>query len=185
MKFFLLLYSVYALYAAVETKDNSDNVDIFLIVRVSSLYPVKQQLLTFKLHVKSLLLRTVPQVKVVLSPNKTKKMANTGCFILKFYQFHFQDPTVIPLLMSQLSHSQRTQEYVTQIFSHCCKVFVHICIYTLYFCKHYLAQQHIANQMSAFFQTTEHQTILYNHDAIQNIAPLIISPSCKVYDIIL
>ncbi|XP_075886636.1 armadillo repeat-containing protein 8 isoform X2 [Nelusetta ayraudi] len=61
----------------------------------------------------------------------------------------YADPTVIPLLMSQLSLSQRTQEYVTQIFSHCCK-------------------------------TTEHQTILYNHDAIQNIAPLIISPSCKV-----
>lgn len=29
--------------------------------------------------------------------------------------------------MSLLSRSQRTQEYITQIFSHCCKVFVGIC----------------------------------------------------------
>uniref|UniRef100_A0AAZ3PPC1 Armadillo repeat-containing protein 8 n=1 Tax=Oncorhynchus tshawytscha TaxID=74940 RepID=A0AAZ3PPC1_ONCTS len=60
-----------------------------------------------------------------------------------------QDPTVIPHLMSLLSRSQRTQEYITQIFSHCCK-------------------------------TPEHQTVLFNHGAIQNIAPLLISPSYKV-----
>ncbi|KAG9348698.1 hypothetical protein JZ751_029015 [Albula glossodonta] len=59
------------------------------------------------------------------------------------------DPTVIPHLMALLSRSQRTQEYITQIFSHCCK-------------------------------TPEHQTVLYNHGAIQNIAPLLISPSYKV-----
>ncbi len=29
--------------------------------------------------------------------------------------------------MSLLSRSKRTQEYITQIFSHCCKVFVGIC----------------------------------------------------------
>ncbi|XP_061090129.1 armadillo repeat-containing protein 8 [Conger conger] len=34
----------------------------------------------------------------------------------------YTDPTVIPHLMSLLSRSQRTQEYITQIFSHCCKV---------------------------------------------------------------
>ncbi|KPP58776.1 hypothetical protein Z043_123368, partial [Scleropages formosus] len=60
-----------------------------------------------------------------------------------------KDPTVIPHLMSLLSRSQRTQEYITQIFSHCCK-------------------------------TPEHQMILYNHGAIQNIAPLLMSPSYKV-----
>lgn len=38
--------------------------------------------------------------------------------------FVFKDPTVIPHLMSLLSNSLRTQEYITQIFSHCCKVFV-------------------------------------------------------------
>lgn len=29
-------------------------------------------------------------------------------------------------------------------------------------------------------QTPEHQTVLFNHGAIQNIAPLLISPSYKV-----
>lgn len=64
-------------------------------------------------------------------------------------QLLYTDPTVIPHLMSLLSRSQRTQEYITQIFSHCCK-------------------------------TPEHQTVLFNHGAIQNIAPLLISPSFKV-----
>ncbi|KAI1885311.1 hypothetical protein AGOR_G00218840 [Albula goreensis] len=64
-------------------------------------------------------------------------------------QLLYTDPTVIPHLMALLSRSQRTQEYITQIFSHCCK-------------------------------TPEHQTVLYNHGAIQNIAPLLISPSYKV-----
>ncbi|XP_061579206.1 armadillo repeat-containing protein 8 isoform X2 [Cololabis saira] len=64
-------------------------------------------------------------------------------------QLLYTDPTVIPHLMSLLSNSQRTQEYITQIFSHCCK-------------------------------TPEHQTVLFNHGAIQNIAPLLISPSYKV-----
>uniref|UniRef100_A0A3Q1ATU8 Armadillo repeat-containing protein 8 n=1 Tax=Amphiprion ocellaris TaxID=80972 RepID=A0A3Q1ATU8_AMPOC len=43
-------------------------------------------------------------------------------------QLLYTDPTVIPHLMSLLSNSQRTQEYITQIFSHCCKyllVFTH------------------------------------------------------------
>ncbi|XP_056294691.1 armadillo repeat-containing protein 8 isoform X2 [Pseudoliparis swirei] len=65
-------------------------------------------------------------------------------------QLLYTDPTVIPHLMSLLSRSQRTQEYITQIFSHCCK-------------------------------TPEHQAVLFNHGAIQNIAPLLISPSYKVY----
>ncbi|XP_055008364.1 armadillo repeat-containing protein 8 isoform X2 [Boleophthalmus pectinirostris] len=63
-------------------------------------------------------------------------------------QLLYTDPTVIPHLMSLLSRSERTQEYITQIFSHCCK-------------------------------TPEHQTVLF-HGAIQNIAPLLISPSYKV-----
>uniref|UniRef100_A0A8C9ZDJ8 Armadillo repeat-containing protein 8 n=1 Tax=Sander lucioperca TaxID=283035 RepID=A0A8C9ZDJ8_SANLU len=75
-------------------------------------------------------------------------------------QLLYTDPTVIPHLMSLLSRSQRTQEYITQIFSHCCKVFVGICSH--------------ANT------TPEHQTVLFNHGAIQNIAPLLISPSYKV-----
>uniref|UniRef100_A0A8C1PK42 Armadillo repeat-containing protein 8 n=1 Tax=Cyprinus carpio TaxID=7962 RepID=A0A8C1PK42_CYPCA len=64
-------------------------------------------------------------------------------------QLLYTDPTVIPHLMSLLSRSQHTQEYITQIFAHCCK-------------------------------TPEHQTVLFNHGAIQNIAPLLISPSFKV-----
>ncbi|XP_034042480.1 armadillo repeat-containing protein 8 isoform X2 [Thalassophryne amazonica] len=64
-------------------------------------------------------------------------------------QLLYTDSTVIPHLMSLLSRSQRTQEYITQIFSHCCK-------------------------------TPEHQTVLFNHGAIQNIAPLLTSSSYKV-----
>uniref|UniRef100_A0A8C8FN95 Armadillo repeat-containing protein 8 n=1 Tax=Oncorhynchus tshawytscha TaxID=74940 RepID=A0A8C8FN95_ONCTS len=64
-------------------------------------------------------------------------------------QLLYTDPTVIPHLMSLLSRSPRTQDYITQIFSHCCK-------------------------------TPEHQTVLFNHGAIQNIAPMLISLSYKV-----
>ncbi|XP_062389750.1 armadillo repeat-containing protein 8 [Sardina pilchardus] len=64
-------------------------------------------------------------------------------------QLLYTDPTVIPHLMSLMNQSLRTQEYITQIISHCCK-------------------------------TPEHQTVLFNHGAIQNIAPLLISPSFKV-----
>lgn len=46
--------------------------------------------------------------------------------MFSFVCFPFEDPTVIPHLMSLLSNSLRTQEYITQIFSHCCKVFVGI-----------------------------------------------------------
>uniref|UniRef100_A0A673XWC2 Armadillo repeat-containing protein 8 n=1 Tax=Salmo trutta TaxID=8032 RepID=A0A673XWC2_SALTR len=63
------------------------------------------------------------------------------------------DCHIIPALLQGrllvFHRSQRTQEYITQIFSHCCK-------------------------------TPEHQTVLFNHGAIQNIAPLLISPSYKV-----
>ncbi|XP_070980128.1 armadillo repeat-containing protein 8-like isoform X1 [Oncorhynchus clarkii lewisi] len=64
-------------------------------------------------------------------------------------QLLYTDPTVIPHLMSLLSRSPRTQDYITQIFSHCCK-------------------------------SPEHQTVLFNHGAIQNIAPMLISLSYKV-----
>uniref|UniRef100_A0A8C1VSN8 Armadillo repeat-containing protein 8 n=1 Tax=Cyprinus carpio TaxID=7962 RepID=A0A8C1VSN8_CYPCA len=67
-------------------------------------------------------------------------------------QLLYTDPTVIPHIMSLLSRSQHTQEYITQIFAHCCKV----------------------------AHTPEHQMVLFNHGAIQNIAPLLISPSYKV-----
>lgn len=46
--------------------------------------------------------------------------------MFSFVCFLLEDPTVIPHLMSLLSNSLRTQEYITQIFSHCCKVFVGI-----------------------------------------------------------
>uniref|UniRef100_A0A672TFL0 Armadillo repeat-containing protein 8 n=1 Tax=Sinocyclocheilus grahami TaxID=75366 RepID=A0A672TFL0_SINGR len=77
-------------------------------------------------------------------------------------QLLYTDPTVIPHLMSLLSRSQHTQEYITQIFAHCCKV-AHTTLCAL----------HIT-------YTPEHQTVLFNHGAIQNIAPLLISPSDKV-----
>ncbi|XP_045560771.1 armadillo repeat-containing protein 8 [Salmo salar] len=64
-------------------------------------------------------------------------------------QLLYTDPTVIPHLMSLMSRSPRTQDYITQVFSHCC-------------------------------QSPEHQTVLFNHGVIQNIAPMLISPSYKV-----
>ncbi|XP_026645386.1 armadillo repeat-containing protein 8 isoform X3 [Microtus ochrogaster] len=61
----------------------------------------------------------------------------------------YTDATVIPHLMALLSRSRYTQEYICQIFSHCCK-------------------------------GPDHQTILFNHGAVQNIAHLLTSPSYKV-----
>ncbi|XP_006010574.1 armadillo repeat-containing protein 8 isoform X3 [Latimeria chalumnae] len=61
----------------------------------------------------------------------------------------YTDATVIPHLMSLLSRSRYTQEYICQVFSHCCK-------------------------------TPDHQTILFNHGAVQNIAHLLTSASYKV-----
>lgn len=87
-----------------------------------------------------------------------------------------KDPTVIPHLMSLLSNSQRTQEYITQIFSHCCKVFDHT--QTLW--SRLPCSQTHNRWLSFCLQTPEHQTLLFNHGAIQNIAPLLISSSYKV-----
>uniref|UniRef100_A0A668AY46 Armadillo repeat-containing protein 8 n=1 Tax=Myripristis murdjan TaxID=586833 RepID=A0A668AY46_9TELE len=92
-------------------------------------------------------------------------------------QLLYTDPTVIPHLMSLLSRSQRTQEYITQIFSHCCKVSVqththtHMC--TPGFCKY-------PENLKCYPPCWLHQTVLFNYGAIQNIAPLLISPSYKV-----
>ncbi|XP_055493623.1 armadillo repeat-containing protein 8 isoform X3 [Leucoraja erinacea] len=61
----------------------------------------------------------------------------------------YTDSTVVPHLMSLLSRSRYIQEYICQIFSHCCK-------------------------------TPEHQAVLFNHGAVQNIAHLLTSPSYKV-----
>ncbi|OXB83439.1 UNVERIFIED_CONTAM: hypothetical protein H355_006286, partial [Colinus virginianus] len=61
----------------------------------------------------------------------------------------YTDATVISHLMALLSRSRYTQEYICQIFSHCCK-------------------------------GPDHQTILFNHGAVQNIAHLLVSTSYKV-----
>uniref|UniRef100_A0A8V0ZR82 Armadillo repeat-containing protein 8 n=1 Tax=Gallus gallus TaxID=9031 RepID=A0A8V0ZR82_CHICK len=61
----------------------------------------------------------------------------------------YTDATVISHLMALLSRSRYTQEYICQIFSHCCK-------------------------------GPDHQTILFNHGAVQNIAHLLVSSSYKV-----
>ncbi|XP_062070196.1 armadillo repeat-containing protein 8 isoform X5 [Lepus europaeus] len=61
----------------------------------------------------------------------------------------YTDATVIPHLMALLGRSRYTQEYICQIFSHCCK-------------------------------GPDHQTILFNHGAVQNIAHLLTSLSYKV-----
>ncbi|XP_065531193.1 armadillo repeat-containing protein 8 isoform X3 [Lathamus discolor] len=70
--------------------------------------------------------------------------------LLPFYQdVLLKDATVISHLMALLSRSRYTQEYICQIFSHCCK-------------------------------GPDHQTILFNHGAVQNIAHLLVSTSYKV-----
>ncbi|RMC02229.1 hypothetical protein DUI87_21396 [Hirundo rustica rustica] len=61
----------------------------------------------------------------------------------------YTDTSVISHLMALLSRSRYTQEYICQIFSHCCK-------------------------------GPDHQTILFNHGAVQNIAHLLVSTSYKV-----
>ncbi|XP_037262330.1 armadillo repeat-containing protein 8 isoform X6 [Falco biarmicus] len=61
----------------------------------------------------------------------------------------YADTTVISHLMALLSRSRYTQEYICQIFSHCCK-------------------------------GPDHQTNLFNHGAVQNIAHLLVSTSYKV-----
>ncbi|KAI1235773.1 hypothetical protein IHE44_0001859 [Lamprotornis superbus] len=61
----------------------------------------------------------------------------------------YTDSSVISHLMGLLSRSRYTQEYICQIFSHCCK-------------------------------GPDHQTILFNYGAVQNIAHLLVSTSNKV-----
>uniref|UniRef100_A0A8C5QXS3 Armadillo repeat-containing protein 8 n=1 Tax=Leptobrachium leishanense TaxID=445787 RepID=A0A8C5QXS3_9ANUR len=61
----------------------------------------------------------------------------------------YTDATVIPHLMLLLSRSLYSQEYICQIFAHCCKA-------------------------------PDHQTILFNHGVVQNIAHLLTSVSYKV-----
>ncbi|XP_075463238.1 armadillo repeat-containing protein 8 isoform X2 [Ascaphus truei] len=61
----------------------------------------------------------------------------------------YTDATVIPHLMLLLSRSLYAQEYICQIFAHCCKA-------------------------------PDHQTILFNHGVVQNIAHLLTSVSYKV-----
>ncbi|XP_073502634.1 armadillo repeat-containing protein 8 isoform X1 [Phyllobates terribilis] len=61
----------------------------------------------------------------------------------------YTDATVIPHLMLLLSRSLHSQEYICQIFAHCCKA-------------------------------PDHQTILFNHGVVQNIAHLLTSVSYKV-----
>lgn len=45
-----------------------------------------------------------------------------------------QDATVIPHLMALLSRSRYTQEYICQIFSHCCKVRARVNVLTVNLC---------------------------------------------------
>uniref|UniRef100_A0AAY4EW91 Armadillo repeat-containing protein 8 n=1 Tax=Denticeps clupeoides TaxID=299321 RepID=A0AAY4EW91_9TELE len=91
----------------------------------------------------------------LLSPNVSFIEACLRCLRTVFIspvtpvQLLYSDLTVIPHFICLLSQSLHTQEYITQIFSHCCK-------------------------------TPDHQTVLFNHGAIQNIAPLLNSSSPKV-----
>ncbi|XP_019359327.1 PREDICTED: armadillo repeat-containing protein 8 isoform X10 [Gavialis gangeticus] len=80
----------------------------------------------------------------------------------------YTDATVIPHLMALLSRSRYTQEYICQIFSHCCKLrHWHSCGFKS------------SPQPLLCANGPDHQTILFNHGAVQNIAHLLVSTSYK------
>uniref|UniRef100_A0A9J7ZYM4 Armadillo repeat-containing protein 8 n=1 Tax=Cyprinus carpio carpio TaxID=630221 RepID=A0A9J7ZYM4_CYPCA len=60
-------------------------------------------------------------------------------------QLLYTDPTVIPHLMSLLSRSQHTQEYITQIFAHCCK---ELSGFSIYYCIFFFFM-HVSVRMQA------------------------------------
>eukprot|EP00076_Gallus_gallus_P024575 XP_015146816.1 armadillo repeat-containing protein 8 isoform X4 [Gallus gallus] len=81
----------------------------------------------------------------------------------------YTDATVISHLMALLSRSRYTQEYICQIFSHCCKLqHWHSCGFKS------------LPQPLLCANGPDHQTILFNHGAVQNIAHLLVSSSYKV-----
>ncbi|KAM6441869.1 armadillo repeat-containing protein 8 isoform 3-T3 [Liasis olivaceus] len=81
----------------------------------------------------------------------------------------YTDATVIPHLMALLSRSRYTQEYICQIFSHCCKLrHWHSCGFKS------------SPQPLLCANGPDHQTVLFNHGAVQNIAHLLTSASYKV-----
>uniref|UniRef100_A0A8C6Y8H2 Armadillo repeat-containing protein 8 n=1 Tax=Naja naja TaxID=35670 RepID=A0A8C6Y8H2_NAJNA len=81
----------------------------------------------------------------------------------------YSDATVIPHLMVLLSRSRYTQEYICQIFSHCCKLrHWHSCGFKS------------SPQPLLCANGPDHQTVLFNHGAVQNIAHLLTSASYKV-----
>ncbi|XP_062988428.1 armadillo repeat-containing protein 8 isoform X3 [Elgaria multicarinata webbii] len=81
----------------------------------------------------------------------------------------YTDATVIPHLMALLSRSRYTQEYICQIFSHCCKLrHWHSCGFKS------------SPQPLLCANGPDHQTVLFNHGAVQNIAHLLTSTSYKV-----
>ncbi|XP_070801301.1 armadillo repeat-containing protein 8 isoform X7 [Pituophis catenifer annectens] len=81
----------------------------------------------------------------------------------------YSDATVIPHLMALLSRSRYTQEYICQIFSHCCKLrHWHSCGFKS------------SPQPLLCANGPDHQTVLFNHGAVQNIAHLLTSASYKV-----
>ncbi|XP_070609179.1 armadillo repeat-containing protein 8 isoform X3 [Erythrolamprus reginae] len=81
----------------------------------------------------------------------------------------YSDATVIPHLMALLSRSRYTQEYICQIFSHCCKLrHWHSCGFKS------------SPQPLLCANGPDHQTVLFNHGAVQNIAHLLTSVSYKV-----
>ncbi|XP_067394883.1 armadillo repeat-containing protein 8 isoform X3 [Emydura macquarii macquarii] len=90
----------------------------------------------------------------------------------------YTDATVIPHLMALLSRSRYTQEYICQIFSHCCKLrHWHSCGFKS------SPQPLLCANVSGFSTAKkgpDHQTILFNHGAVQNIAHLLSSTSYKV-----
>uniref|UniRef100_A0AAY4EX94 Armadillo repeat-containing protein 8 n=1 Tax=Denticeps clupeoides TaxID=299321 RepID=A0AAY4EX94_9TELE len=108
----------------------------------------------------------------LLSPNVSFIEACLRCLRTVFIspvtpvQLLYSDLTVIPHFICLLSQSLHTQEYITQIFSHC-----YLCLY----CS-------ITNSKAfcCCCNTPDHQTVLFNHGAIQNIAPLLNSSSPKV-----
>ncbi|XP_028923923.1 armadillo repeat-containing protein 8 isoform X1 [Ornithorhynchus anatinus] len=103
---------------------------------------------------------------VFISPVTPEELLYTPAYLLTGWR---QDATVIPHLMALLSRSRYTQEYICQIFSHCCKLrHWHSCGFKS------------SPQPLLGANGPDHQTILFNHGAVQNIAHLLTSVSYKV-----
>uniref|UniRef100_A0A8D0HUH8 Armadillo repeat-containing protein 8 n=1 Tax=Sphenodon punctatus TaxID=8508 RepID=A0A8D0HUH8_SPHPU len=91
----------------------------------------------------------------------------------------YTDATVIPHLMALLSRSRYTQEYICSILDFNF-IFLHLLISVLQLRNWHSCGFKSSPQPLLCANGPDHQTILFNHGAVQNIAHLLTSASYKV-----